>query len=275
MIALFNNKWVDNKISLNMSDRAIQFGDGLFETILYSNNTIHRIAMHLERLKQGCDAMRIKLPDFISNIIVCKSAIEKLIHRNQVQHQDLRIKIMVWRQEANQAGYSSDNTSAHTLIFVKPYSIHNIKEEISVGLSSEVKNHFWKMAPFKKLNSLPYIIASQEKDERQLDELIITNVNGNISECITSNIFWYQSGSFYTPSLNTGCVAGVRRKEFIIKLKALNYPILEVEEGIESLYNAEFAFITNSLSVKKIAKVENFKFPHSAIYESFIRKIEE
>ncbi|UII25298.1 aminotransferase class IV [Fulvivirga maritima] len=274
MKALFDNQWTDNKISLNISDRALQFGDGLFETVLYSNEKIHRLPFHLERLKRGCEAMNLQLPDYISEVTNSKKAIERLIHQNQLHDENLRIKIMVWRQEAHQTGYSSPNTSAHTLISVKPYSIPDVNNAITVGQSLEVKNHFWKMSNFKKLNSLPYVIASQEKAARQLDELVIPDVLGNVSECITSNIFWYKSGCFYTPSLNTGCVAGVRRREVILKLKALKYPIIEVEENIESLHQAEFAFITNSLSIKKIAEFENTKFRNSAIYESLIDQLD-
>ena len=70
-----------------------------------------------------------------------------------------------------------------------------------------------------------------------------------------SNIFWLKVGTFYTPSLSTGCLPGTTR-EFVLE----NVECREVEVGIDELNNADAIFLTSAgLGVTQVAEYEKKK----------------
>ncbi len=62
-----------------------------------------------------------------------------------------------------------------------------------------------------------------------------------------SNIFFVKDGHLYTPSLESGCLAGIRRRIVIEKALELTIPFSEGVYYPEDLLNADEVFLTNSL----------------------------
>ena len=54
------NGKLTNKI--NIKDRAVQYGDGVFETIAVKKNSVEFWKEHYRRLSQGCRVLKIKCP---------------------------------------------------------------------------------------------------------------------------------------------------------------------------------------------------------------------
>ena len=44
---------------LNINDRAIQYGDGIFETILFNNNKLYYWEQHYQRLQLSAEKLNI------------------------------------------------------------------------------------------------------------------------------------------------------------------------------------------------------------------------
>ena len=113
---------------------------------------------------------------------------------------------------------------------------------------------------FKTLNSLSYIMANKEKNERGLDEIILLDHRGNISEASMANIFWVTSGKYFTPSLNCGCINGISRQVLIETLEIKSNPVEVREFKLEGLYDADQVFITNSSGISYLDTIINHKF---------------
>jgi branched-subunit amino acid aminotransferase/4-amino-4-deoxychorismate lyase len=64
-----------NKKTVSINDRAFNYGDGLFETILVKNNKPKLLNQHIKRLFVGCKRLSIKLP----GIKLIKDSIQKAI----------------------------------------------------------------------------------------------------------------------------------------------------------------------------------------------------
>ena len=54
------NGKLTNKISVE--DRAVQYGDGVFETIAVNENLLKFWKEHYQRLSKGCKVLKIKCP---------------------------------------------------------------------------------------------------------------------------------------------------------------------------------------------------------------------
>lgn len=84
-----------------------------------------------------------------------------------------------------------------------------------------------------------------------------------MSECLTANIFWLKEDILYTPSLTTGCIAGIGRKN-ILKLCAVES--VSVAEGLFQLADlpaAEVVFTSNVTGLRAIQSIGQTKFTTS------------
>jgi len=90
---------------------------------------------------------------------------------------------------------------------------------------------------------LEQVLVRQELDCKQEDDLLVTNINGDIVETSCANIFWVQAGKYYTPDLSQSGVEGLVRN-FVLK----NIPGIHiVKMKLAALNDAEAMFICNSV----------------------------
>src|SRR5579864_6075117 len=91
VFVFLKNKFVpENKAVISVFDRGFLYGDGLFETIRVLNCKPFRWPQHLERLKQGADFLKIKLPFAPDKLFQYAG---KLIERNNMPDALLRLTL--------------------------------------------------------------------------------------------------------------------------------------------------------------------------------------
>lgn len=281
--------------ALNLSiNRAFEYGDGFFETIIVQNNQILYFSDHFLRLQNASQALSLQLPDDFSEDFV-KKTIQKLIidsyhfdsgiettlspsleSRGVLNHKStFRIKISFWRKNGGfyTPTFPKNECNTHILIRVvshevknsnsnsnNHYSILNENPITKISFSDKIKLSFSPFSPYKTLNSLPYVLAGIEKTDRNLEDLILLDTQNNISECIAANIFWIKNDKIFTPSLQTGCVGGIMRKQVIDNAKKLS---INLEEGFFPkihLADANCVFTTNVTGIRWIQNIENQVF---------------
>jgi branched-chain amino acid aminotransferase/4-amino-4-deoxychorismate lyase len=129
-----------------------------------------------------------------------------------------------------------------------------------VGFSDMIFNYPSPWSAFKTLSSLPYVLAGIEKKNKNLEDIILKDIHGHISELLYSNIFWIRQDKFFTPTLDTGCIRGVMRTHLIRKFKQLSIPFEEVKVREEELLRADHIISANVSGLRAVAGIENHKF---------------
>ncbi len=242
MKVIFNGQLYEESIGVKISNRATQFGDGIFETLIIQDKTIRFFDDHLDRLNRGAKA--INLTNELLNGEILQKATHQLIEANEIVG-TCRVKVMLWRQETGSTGYSSGTTKSDVLIIVNPTVDPHIRVIDQVAFSERVFLTATYFSKYKTISALPYVIASIERDELKCDELIITDSIGNVSECISSNLFWITNGQLFTPPLTSGCIEGIMRKQIIALFEKLGHPVQEQNLLREQLANQEVVFSAN------------------------------
>lgn len=257
MLVSYNFKQIDHKeFKVSYNDRSFRYGDGLFETIIYQKNKIRFLKDHLKRLKKGMKALGFEGADGIKKDLL-EQQILRLISKNKL-HGKIRVKIQVWRKPGGL--YIPDNNHFNILITTEEQTdIYEFKA-INIAFSNEVKLNYTSFSKYKTTNSLPYIIAAIEKQKRGYDELVLCNRKNIVSECIASNIFWVKKDIVMTPSLKTGCIAGVARKNIMKKLSKAGVKVLEVVEKKQVILDADSIFLSNVNGVVHVQKLEDKNF---------------
>ena len=246
----------ETELQLPISNRAFQYNDGAFETMLFIDGKIRFIESHLNRLKRAAEALHLELPDALSEPETIAFWIEKLITANQLSGKT-RIKVKIWRSGTGL--YIPEKNEAEVLITAEPQKVSSNFIEIA-DFAQSVRTHFSSYSFFKGPNSIQYVLAGIEKKQRNLDEIILLSADGFVSECLASNIFWLKNGMVFTPKTETGCVAGVLRKNLLKLFQAENIPFQEGEFLPVELLRAEVVFSSNAAGIKVIKQISDQEF---------------
>jgi len=230
-----------------LMNRAAFFGDGIFETMIYTKGRIRFSKEHEERLLLGLHTLKIN-PSGLS----IRKLTEFLVAKYG-DSKDLRIRWNVCRSGLGK--YTPTSHEARDLIFVQDLDQPiKIKPRAYISDTITVPSSPWSHC--KTLNALSYVMANIERKEMGMDEVILLDDQGFVSEAGSANIFWLKENVFYTPSLACNCIAGVGRRKIIEGLEKAGYTVIEGRFTVEELLAAEQIFTSN---VTGIAYLENLK----------------
>ena len=235
---------------IKLPNRATSYGDGLFETMVWSQDKIRFFEKHLKRLSEGMEFLGMDASMINSEELI--SLLKKTIPGERK-----RIRWTVFRAGAGK--YTPEESAVIQLLQIAPATVvSEIKRYADVSRNVQLFASPW--SKFKTLNALPYIIANKEKSERGLDEMILLDHRGYISEASIANIFWLKSGTYFTPSLSCGCIDGVSRQVLIDYFESSKIPLEIGEFKLDELYTAEQVFVTNSSGISYLESIQDMKF---------------
>ena len=201
------NGKLTNKISVE--DRAVQYGDGVFETIAVKENLMELWKEHYQRLSKGCKVLKIKCP----SELFLKKEISKFVKK--IKKNKFILKIIISRGIGGR-GYNPPKKEKPTRILGAYNWPDYPKVNFKKGIKMDVCKTRIATQPFlsqiKHLNRLEQIIARSEWKTKKISESIMLDIDGNVIEGTMSNIFGVKNNIFYTPILKYGGIEGVMRK---------------------------------------------------------------
>ncbi|MFW5426405.1 MAG: aminodeoxychorismate lyase [Methylophagaceae bacterium] len=232
----------DDRISI--SDRAIQYGDGLFETMAYRNGHVEFLDAHLTRLTLGCERLAIPFQQHQ------QLKAELAIILTELANSDAVIKIIISRGSGGR-GYLADTSVEPTrIISTHPFPIYpeNRKE---IGITARLCQHRLSenvsLAGIKHLNRLEQVLARNEWHDPAITEGIMLDQHDNVIEGTMSNLFIVKSGTLFTAQLNKSGVAGIIRAEILKFSVDNNIPCTEMIISQDALADADEVFVCNSI----------------------------
>lgn len=243
-LTYYNGTYTESITSNLNTNRGFLYGDGLFETIIYKNGIIQYLSSHIERLKKGLKTLNISF-----NHENLENLLNEVLTKNLVENTNVRIKIIVFR---NTGGLYTPSDNSSSVIITTQDLIEPTSIIPTLGVCENIKLPKSPLGNLKTISSLPYVLASIEKDNSIFDELIILNTNNEICECTSSNIFWRKGDTYFTPSLETGCIEGIMRKQVILELNNKKKNINEGVYSLEDIYNSDEIFVTNVTGRKTV-----------------------
>jgi len=250
---LINGKAKD---TINITDRGLQYGDGLFETMAVRHGVIHLWESHWERLTYGCRQLSITLP----NKKTIEDEINHICNNNKNQTQFV-IKLIITRGEGERGYQFTSNHSATRILSAHPWPNHSENYQtdgVAVRYCEMTLSENKALAGIKHLNRLEQVLARNEWDTNEYQEGLMLTTQGYVVDGIMSNVFAVLDNKIFTPDLSLCGVAGVMRKTVIKIAKENNYLVYEKDFTKSELEMADELFLTNSLfgiwPIKVIAK---------------------
>jgi branched-chain amino acid aminotransferase len=241
----YDNKFYEENKPIFRLNRAMKFGDGVFESIRIVSGKVKYLEFHLERMQKGLNALEINCSK--GDLEILKVCIEQLLIKNEIESGAI-LRIIAQRSglgkyapESNQVFFylETDRVSEDSYLLNR--------DGHKLGVSKNVTIYPSQFSGLKTLNSIQYVMAAKEKQESKFDELILLDTEGYAVEGTSSNLFITKGKKVYTPDLKHGAIEGVMRRVVINKLCHLNYQVEQASIKLSDLEQAEEIFFCNSI----------------------------
>lgn len=228
-----------------MDNRALRYGDGLFETMLWKDGDIRFLDFHIERLQKGMQLLQFEENTKFDRFFI-RSKVDELARKNNVIGQQLRVRFSVFR--AGGGLYSPETNKPVFCIQLSqiPTSLRDKKMGLIIDLFTDVKKPFSDLSHVKSNNALIYVLAGVHKKKYAFDEVLILNQGGFLCEALTSNIFVYFEKTLYTPALSEACIDGVMRRVVMDMANDEGIPVVEAQIDPQIMKQADEIFCTNA-----------------------------
>lgn len=226
--------WVDGVESdvLDIADRGLAYGDGLFETFRVINERPLWWDRHLARLQRGAQVLGIELPNptrmHIEALNCCEGAADGVL------------KLILTRGSSGR-GYRPGDGSPTRILSLHPSptrqdSITAIRCEARLATQP-------LLAGLKHLNRLEQVLAARECQQANVDEGLLFDGDGRLVSAVAGNVFLLRDGEWLTPTIDRCGVAGICREWLLENLASCRETALS-DDDVKA---AEAVFVCNSV----------------------------
>lgn len=252
-ISYLNGKFLPHENCLvPIEDRALQFGDGVYEVILFKNNKLIDDAFHIERLFRSLNEVKI-IHNFTKEFL--QDLAKNLFEKNNLTEGSIYLQIsrgVMNRIQNCPTGF--EPTIIATVSPLKNFTQAEFEQGISVITSEDIR---WHRVDIKSLNLLPAVLTNQKAKDLNFNDAIFVR-NNFITEATFANAFIVdKNDNLITRNADNFILCGITRNRIIELAKKRNIKVEERKFSIDELTNAKEVFLTSStLIVRAVVKVD-------------------
>ena len=269
--------WLDGAPTsvLPLPDRGLDFGDGLFETLLVQQGRPLFTELHMERLGQGLQALAI--PDCLDAARQHLECAASFIGKEAWHWAALRLSVI---RGAGQRGYAPTESSPPYILIVATRLGRDCGQMSAAATLSQARIRLSAqplLAGIKHLNRLEQVLAAAQAQEEGADECIVLDQSERLTSVVAGNLFLVCQGEVLTPELSDCGVAGTRRRLIIEKWgPALGFKVREAKLTMRDLRDSEEVFYSNSLqAVRPVARVSNQSWENHTVCQALFNQYRE
>jgi len=237
------HSWVDGQAAsaLNLQNRGLAYGDGLFETIAVRGGRPSLLLLHLERLALGCQRLGLE-----ADIAL----VEDELHRYASQLGQGVAKLILTRGDSQRGYAPAAGVPARRILQGSPlpaYPQANAETGIRLFPCQTRLAQQPLLAGLKHLNRLEQVLARAEWQDSTYAEGLMRDTDGRVVEGVYSNLFLVRDGVLLTADLSRCGVAGVMRAALLQQAPLLGIGVQVGDLVLEDLQQADEVFVCNSV----------------------------
>jgi len=256
--------------TIDISDRGLHYGDGLFETIEIFQGQPIFLAQHLARMKLGCFALKIPFPK------------EDLLHAEIKQlctdvEQGV-IKLMLTRGSGGRGYRQPPSVSVTRMVALHPFPDYPDSFQ-TIGISAKFCDFRLGLNPLlagiKHNNRLEQVIARSEWED-EFQEGLMLDINDHVIEGTMTNLFVIKGQIVFTPDLKLSGINGIIRQIIIDLCCEHKIPLKVITMNAALVKSADELFVTNSIiGIWPISQLGDTVFSVGNVTKSLIAYFKE
>ncbi len=241
---------------LNHENRALRYGDAVFETIRAVGGNLFFWEEHYLRLMSSMRILRMEIPmDFTMEFL--EKQIRTLLKANNLDEQPARVRLTVFRKKGgiytpvtNDVSYLIDTTALDSPFYTiddSPYEVELFKDFfVNPDLLSTLKTN----------NRILNVVGSIFAKENNYQNCMLLNTNKSVVEALNGNLFLVKDSIIKTPPIADGCLNGIIRNKLMGVINNIGeFTLAEASISPFELQKADELFITNTIvGIQPISK---------------------
>lgn len=237
--ALINGKTAD---TIPVTDRGLQYGDGLFETIAVVDGRLLCWPEHLARLQEGCRRLDIQLAEprqlYEEALKLSAGAVRAVL------------RLTLTRGSGGRGYAAAANVEPNRILSLHPwpdYPAANRQTGVRVRVCTRRLALSPELAGIKHLNRLEQVLARSEWNDPAIAEGLMLDHDGSVIEGTMSNLFVYRQGILLTPDVGQCGIAGIIRGRILALANELNIDAMIATLNLHDMEDADELFLCNSI----------------------------
>jgi D-alanine transaminase len=224
-----------SEVKIPLTDRAIWFGDGVYDAAIGKNQKIYMLSEHIERLMGN--ARRMDIPLFCSP---CE--IQKILTDLALGQEDVFLYFQLSRYSEGRSHSYSDTNRSNLLITATEITLPATETTLRLISARDVR---YELCDVKTLNLLPSVLASKNAARHGADETVFIR-SGFVTECSHSNISIIKNGSLITHPADEHILPGTARASLLRCARRMGIPVRERAFDYNELISADDVLVTSS-----------------------------
>jgi len=278
--AFFKNEFVPlAEAKIGVMTQALHYGTAVFEGIRGNWNSEHkqiylfRLKEHYQRLLNGCQVLRIKLPYTVDEL--CRITVE--LAQKCGFEEDIYVRPLAYKS-SEALGVRLHDIDDDYVVFIIPWGRYIDVDKARCIVSSWQRPGNNMAPPQVKImgNYATNALAKSDAVESGFDEAIMLSPDGYVSEGSGENIFLVIDGKLVTPATYNNILPGITRHS-VIKLAKNELGIETLERPMVrgELYIAQEVFLTGTAAhVTPVAEIDHRQIGNGEIGE-ITRKLQK
>jgi len=231
--------------SLSPGQVGLLSGWGVFSTLRVYDGVMFAFERHWQRMQS--DAARLRVP-FPAQAEWLEARLYRLIEANQIspgEPLNATLRVVVVR---NRGGiFEGPGITRDFDVIAFTVDMVRWPQTVKLGVVPNGRLAASEFAGTKYISWAENLTRYERAHEQGLDEVILLNERGEISECTSANLFLVDAGGrVWTPPLSSGCLAGVTRAVLLEETQDLHIAIGEKPLFPDDLSSAREVFITST-----------------------------
>ncbi len=225
--------WIDGELLrdasapvISITDHGFTVGDGVFEAVKIVEGQPFALGPHLDRLARSAAGLGLPEPD----LDAIRRGVNAVLGAEHLPLGRLRITFT-----GGLAPMGSGRGEAQPTLVVAAASMDPYPPTASVATVHWPRNERGALAGIKTTSYAENVVALAEARRRGADEAVFANLAGDLCEGTGSNVFYVLDGTLRTPTLASGCLAGVTRALILdwVGAEEADEPIGVLDEATE------------------------------------------
>jgi branched-chain amino acid aminotransferase len=243
---------LDDEATVSVLDRGFMYGDAAFETLRVYGGDPFEWDDHRERL--GHTAETLGFDDAVPDDL--RERVEETLAANDLA--DAYCKVSVSRGVQPGTLDPQPEVDPTVVVVVKPLprggrdgervwdgpaTVQTVRTRRipSAALPADIKSHNYLNGILGRLE-----LRKFAGDGDPADECLLRDIDGNLAEGATSNLFFVTENGLRTPSAELDLLPGVTRDIVMDLAREEGFPVETGAYSLDALRNADEAFLTNS-----------------------------